>query len=44
MFAFHEEEIALPQLLAALRALRITQDVKDDEFTAVKSFDWFFAK
>jgi hypothetical protein len=32
MFAFHEEEIAFPQLLATLRALRITQDVKDDEF------------
>jgi len=32
VFAFHEEEIALPQLLATLRALRITQDVKDDGF------------
>src|SRR5258706_8633006 len=36
MFAFHEEEIALPQLLATLRALRITQDVKDDEFFGLK--------
>jgi hypothetical protein len=32
LFAFHEEEIALPQLFTTLRALRITQDVKDDEF------------
>jgi hypothetical protein len=30
--AFHEEEFALPHLLATLRAVRITQDVKDDGF------------
>jgi hypothetical protein len=29
---FHEEEIALPQLLATHVALRITQDGKNDEF------------
>ncbi len=28
MGAFHEEEIALPQLFATLHALRITQGVK----------------
>jgi len=31
-FAFDEEEFALPQLLATLRALRSTQGVKDDGF------------
>jgi hypothetical protein len=31
VFAFHEEEIALPQLLATPRALKITQDGKNDE-------------
>jgi hypothetical protein len=32
VFAFHEEEIALPQLFATPRTLRITQDGKNDEF------------
>ena len=32
VFAFHEEEIALPHLFATLSAPRIAQDVKDDEF------------
>src|ERR1700686_2382487 len=37
MFTFHEEEIALPQLLATLRALRITQNVKDDPLARIRS-------
>jgi hypothetical protein len=32
VFAFHEEEIALPQILATPRTVRITQDGKNDEF------------
>jgi hypothetical protein len=32
VFAFQEEEISLPQLLATPRALRVTQDGKNDEF------------
>ena len=32
VFTFHEEEIALPQLLSTRRTLRIAQDGKDDEF------------
>ena len=32
LFAFHEEEIALPQLFATLSAPRTAQDVKDDDF------------
>jgi hypothetical protein len=32
VFAFHEEEIALPQLLATPRAPRISQNGKNDEF------------
>ena len=32
VFTIHEEEIALPQLLATHVALRITQDGKNDEF------------
>ena len=36
ILAFHEKEIALPQLLATPRALRITQDGKNDEFFGLR--------
>src|SRR5262245_25021817 len=32
VFTFHEEEIALPQLLSTRRTLGIAQDGKDNEF------------